>query len=344
MAKYGDADLLEQRDFALPTGTQLEPKEVLVKILATTATYTDQLIIHGNYRPNPPLPCTPGYDCVGVVENIGSAVTTCKIGDRIASMPQQGCMATHIILPERLVIKIRDDLSPEIAVAYVLTGVTAYQMLHRATGGRLTHDAKILVHGCGGGTGAMLVELAKLAGLPTSNIFGTCSQKSFPVAESLGIRAFDYKTGGWAEEVKCATQGVGVDIVYDPIVLSGYFKQSLACLKPKGKYVAYGFTDSSNPGSIPLPKAVYSFIQLAIQNSFWASLGYQEAEFFNVAERRDKYPNDFSDDLNTLLAFVHDEKLSAVIGKTWSFSEAKDALISIHKNTHTGKQIIKMDN
>jgi len=126
---YGGVANLELMEFPLPDDSQLKDTEVLVKVLATTATYTDQLIIHGNYRPCPPLPCTPGYDCVGVVIKVGKGVTNVAVGDRVASMPQHGCCATHVVLPAHLVIKVRADVVPEQAVSVVLTGVTAYQVM-----------------------------------------------------------------------------------------------------------------------------------------------------------------------------------------------------------------------
>jgi hypothetical protein len=126
---YGGVANLELMEFPLPDDSQLKDTDVLVKVLATTATYTDQLIIHGNYRPCPPLPCTPGYDCVGVVIKVGKGVTNVAVGDRVASMPQHGCCATHVVLPAHLVIKVRADVIPEQAVSVVLTGVTAYQVI-----------------------------------------------------------------------------------------------------------------------------------------------------------------------------------------------------------------------
>ena len=132
---YGGAVNLELLDFTLPEVEQLAADAVLVKVLATTATYTDQLIIHGNYRPCPPLPCTPGYDCIGIVLKVGKSVTNVAVGDRVASMPQHGCYATHVVLPAHLVVKVRSDVSPEEAVSVVLTGVTAHQVnrLHPLT-------------------------------------------------------------------------------------------------------------------------------------------------------------------------------------------------------------------
>lgn len=85
---YGPSSTLELMDFTTPS---LGPDDVLIKVLATTSTYTDQLIIRGNYRPCPPLPCTPGYDLIGLVLGVGARVSGLAPGDRVASMPQAGC-------------------------------------------------------------------------------------------------------------------------------------------------------------------------------------------------------------------------------------------------------------
>lgn len=66
---YGPPSLLELAE--VPSLPDLKQGEVLIKVLATTATYTDLLVINKTYRPTPPLPCTPGYDLIGVVEQAG---------------------------------------------------------------------------------------------------------------------------------------------------------------------------------------------------------------------------------------------------------------------------------
>jgi NADPH:quinone reductase-like Zn-dependent oxidoreductase len=341
---YGPAGNLELLTFPTPGMDQLENNDVLVKVLSTTATYTDQLIIRGNYQPCPPLPCTPGYDCIGVVEKVGKDVKSVKVGDRVASMPQSGCMATHIVLPERLALKVRGDIAPEKAVSVVLTGVTSYQMLHRATGNRLKPESKLLIHACGGGTGAMLVVLAKAAGVPASNIFGTCSDKSMDVARGMGIRAFNYKTQDWVKEVRDATDGQGVDVVFDSVILGSYLGDGLGVLKRGGKYIGYGVTDASAPGSLPLASVIWAFFRLSMQQSIWSWIDGKDAEFFNVATRRDQSPKDFADDLSVLMDLLADDKIDPVIGKIWKFEDCKEALQAIESNTHHGKQVILVSN
>ena len=332
--RYGGAETLELVSFTLPQ--ELKPTEVLIRILATSATYTDLIVIQGYHPPpQPPAPCTPGYECVGVVEAVGSKVTSVKPGDRVASMPQHGCMATHAIIPSRLVFKIREDVDPSKAVSVVLTGTTAYQLLNWSSRGRLKPDAKILVHGCAGGTGAMIVELAKLAGVPPGNIYGTCSEKNFNVAKEQGIRFYSYKTD-WASEILAASGGV--DLVFDHVFLNSYFDKGLKCLKSSGRYIAYGLTSTDKPGTMHIPSVAVQQIRLALQRYFWACFGYAGAEFF--AGRRYAHPDEFAAEVRTLIDLLADGRLSPHIGKVWTFEEAKEALVSIQENTHTGKQII----
>ena len=118
------------------------------------------------------MPVTPGYDGAGVVDALGEGVTGLAVGDACLFMPQRGCFATHMLLPSRQVVTVDAaqlaKATPERAACVALTGVTAYQMLHRAAGkGRLERpDAAVLVHGAAGGTGAMLVELGSWPSSP----------------------------------------------------------------------------------------------------------------------------------------------------------------------------------
>lgn len=341
---WGGPANLKLLSFPLPTADTLGATDVLVRILATTATYTDQLTLKGNYNPCPPLPCTPGYDLIGDIVAVGSAVQSLAVGDRVAGMPRHGGAATHIVLPQEWAVKVRADVPPGDAVSVVLTGVTAYQMLHRSGGtARLSPTSRLLIHACGGGTGAMLVELAKLAGVPADRIFGTCSAKSMGVARDLGICAFDYNQKDWSTQVLAATKGEGVDLVLDPVFLGRYWTDGLACLRSGGKYIAYGVTNSADPGSLPLATVICSFMRLGFQNSFWSHCDGKSAEFFNVADERDRHPDWFAQDLRTLMDLVANGTLHPVVGRVWQFTETQQALTAIQTNTHTGKQIILVD-
>lgn len=339
---YGGPAALELVDESVPATPPAGA--VLVRVLATTATYTDLLILRNSYRPAVTLPATPGYDMVGEVVAVGAGVVRLAAGDRVAAMPQGRCMATHVLLPERLCVKVRADVAPTAAAAVVLTGITAHQLLHRATGGRASAPgAKLLVHACAGGTGAMLVALAKAAGVPAGNIFGTCGARHLPAAAAAGITAFDYRVGGWDEALLRACPA-GVDVVFDSVLLGGYLRRDLRVLRRGGKLLAYGLTNTAAPGQFHLPSAVAAFLRLAWQQRVVSWFTGTEAEFFNVAERRDARPADFEEDITLLMGMLAGPRpaldVGAVVGRVWRFEEARDALASIEAGAHTGKQVV----
>ena len=222
----------------------------------------------------------------------------------------------------------------------------AYQMLHRAVGDRLkAPGASIIVHGAAGGTGAMLVKLALLAGVAPDRIFGTCSARKLDVVRSMGVVALNYedKAAPWDKHVLKVTSGKGVSVVYDAIVTAdSYFARGFACLARGGKYVAFGVTNSAAPGVMNTPQIVTAFIRLMFRNNIWSCIDGKAGEFYHVAERRDKYPEEFAADVRTLMELVANGTLQPLVGRTWTFDEVPQALVSIAKGEHQGKQVVVM--
>jgi NADPH2:quinone reductase len=61
--------------------------EVRVNVLTAGVSYADVLMRRGLYPGTPPLPFTPGYDLVGVVEALGPDVTQFSVGQRVGALP-----------------------------------------------------------------------------------------------------------------------------------------------------------------------------------------------------------------------------------------------------------------
>lgn len=293
-----------------------------------------------------------GYVLVGVVEAVGAGCTI-AVGQRVAAMPQSGCLATHRLLPEALALPIRDDVSPERVAPLILTGVTAHQLLHRMSGGRkIGPGTSILVHACTGGTGAMIVTLAKLAGV--TSIFGTCSARNLESAAARGVRAFDY-AADWAGAVRAAILAgssggrvgseLGLDLVFDSVLLRGNLNRGLGLLKRGGKLLGYGLTSKDAPGTFSLPSVIYTLLCISAQEALWRPLwDGRGAEFYVVSERRDARPGEYRADLDALLALEAEGALRAAEGPAptvWRGLESgKDALVAIERGTHVGKQVV----
>lgn len=342
-AKHGGTASLQLVDAALPPPG---PGEVTIRVLATTATYTDQLIIQGDYVIKFALPVTPGYDAVGAIHALGDGVTGFAVGDRVAVMPRHACMTTHLTLKADQLVKIDAAVPPDTAVAVVLTGVTAYQMLHREGLAKISRrpppaEVSILVHGCAGGTGAMIVQLARAAGVGA--IYGTCSARNVGAAVAAGVTdAWDYAAGDWDARARAATGGRGVDIVFDAIVLGGYYGKGMRALAPGGRYLAYGATNKDAPGRLSMLPLIGCGLRMAAQNALWSWWDGKTALFYSVPApgERGAGAATFGEDLATLVGMLREGRLAPVVGRVWPFEAARDALASIEAGAHTGKQII----
>ena len=79
-----------------------EPKngEVRVRVLAAGVSLPDIMAREGVHPETPPVPFTPGWDLVGVVDRLGAAVSGIELGQRVAAMPISGAYAEFLCLPD----------------------------------------------------------------------------------------------------------------------------------------------------------------------------------------------------------------------------------------------------
>src|SRR6266536_2154039 len=137
--------------------------------------FTDTFIRRGRYPDfKGPLPFTPGYDLVGVVEETGPGVPAQLTGQLVADLCVVGGYAQYAIRPALFLVPVPDGVDPAEAVCIPLAYLTAYQMLTRYR--RLPRGATILVIGASGTVGTALLDLAHHLDLKA---IGTCSATGY---------------------------------------------------------------------------------------------------------------------------------------------------------------------
>src|SRR5438094_2600631 len=106
--------------------------EVRVRVLAAGVSFTDAQLRAGTYIPGGPKPpFTPGYELVGVVEEVGPDCTRLAAGDRIGALTVWGADADRVCVPEAGAVDVPDDLDPAEVVSLLFPYMTAYQVIHR---------------------------------------------------------------------------------------------------------------------------------------------------------------------------------------------------------------------
>ena len=240
IAEFGGSETLQlvEAPIPVPTGTGL-----LVKVAAAGVNFIDIYQRQGSPNYDLTLPYTPGLEGAGIVEAIGSGVTTVKVGDRVAWTMVLGSYAEYLIVEEAKVVTVPEGLALEEVAAFMLQGLTGHYLTNS------TYDIKpgniALVHACAGGTGSLLAQMILLKG---GVVIGTTSsEKKEAIVRALGVQhVIRYDRDNFLDEVKKITNGQGVDVVYDGVGATT-FDKSLLCLKPRGMMILFGAASGPVP-------------------------------------------------------------------------------------------------
>jgi NADPH:quinone reductase-like Zn-dependent oxidoreductase len=285
------------------------PDEVRIKVLAAGTGFTDTMIRRGRYPDfKGPLPFTPGYEIVGVVEKTGAGVVAPQEGEMVADLCVVGGYAQYAIRPSRFLVPVPDGIDPAEAVCIPLAYLTAFQMLTRCR--NLSSGASILVIGASGTVGTALLDLARHLSLKA---IGTCSASNLAVVERFGAAAIDYRVGDFVSSVLQLTPGgAGVDIAFDAIG-GAHFGRSFACLAPRGLLVGYG-SQTMAVGRESMIAAGLGLARLKLWSSTLSFLfSGRSAVFYSLTARRSTHPEEFKADMAALFRLLRSGAIRPVV-------------------------------
>lgn len=188
---YGSPDVLRLEEVPMPTFGE---DGVLVRVRAASVNPLDwhylrgqPYIVRTSAGLRTPKRNIPGVDVSGVVEAIGPAVTTLRVGDEVWGEKSRAC-AEYVAGPERLFIAKPANITLEEAAAIPAAGVTALQALRDK--GNVQPGQQVLINGASGGVGTFAVQIGKADGAEVS---GVTSRANVEMVRSLGAdHVIDY--------------------------------------------------------------------------------------------------------------------------------------------------------
>ena len=203
---YGNADQLKLEQIP-----QLEPQEgeVLVRVYAAAVNPVDWKIRAGwlkNFRPST-FPYVPGADLAGVVEKVGSGVTSFQPGQEVFGRSSKGSYTEYGIAPANALALKPISLSFDEAATIPVGATTAWQGLFDH--GNLQPGQRVLILGGAGGVGLFAVQFARWKG---AHAISTASTGNVDFVRSLGAETVvDYTKTRVEDEVH------DVDLVFDTV-------------------------------------------------------------------------------------------------------------------------------
>ena len=237
--EYGGPDVLKYRDVADPVPGD---GEAVVEVQAVGVNFTDTYTRAG-VNPAARLPWTIGVEGAGVVREVGAGVSEVGEGDEVAFCTVPGTYAERVVVPARRLIKRPAGLDANAGAAAILQGMTAHYLCYSTY--PVQRGDRVLVHAGAGGTGLLLTQMVKQLG---GYVFSTVSTeaKAKLSREAGADHVILYTKEDFAKEIKQATDGEGVQVVYDAVGKTT-FDQSISCLAPRGFMVLYGAASGSPP-------------------------------------------------------------------------------------------------
>lgn len=241
------------------------PTEVVLRVHACGLNHLDLWLESAGLPIQVPLPRTPGGEVAGDISSVGSEVTDWKIGDRVAvqsnlfcgecefcrrgdesicikgellGVTRDGGFAEQVVVPQRALVRMPDELDFNTSAALTLAGSTAMHMLTNRT--EVKPGDWVLVMGGASGVGSAAIQIAKQLGARVISTGSTDAKRT--LAQQLGAEfVVDSTQPHWPAEIRKLTNRRGVDVVVEHVggdVLTKCFE----CLARGGTIVTCGAT------------------------------------------------------------------------------------------------------
>ncbi|HJX79010.1 NADP-dependent oxidoreductase [Glutamicibacter sp.] len=303
-------------------------QDVLIEVAASSVNQLDEKIRLGEFKAILPykLPLVLGHDVAGTVISVGAKVKDFAHGDRVFARPRDhriGTFAQRIAVDQADVALAPRRVEAMQAASLPLVALTAWQALVER--GNLRPGQKVLIHAGAGGVGTIAIQLAKHLG---AHVVTTASAKNAEFLKELGAdQIIDYRTEDFAAQLS------NIDLVLDS--LGGeILAKSLTVLKPGGK--AIGITGPPTPafaaerGLGPVVGLVTRVLSYKVRKQA-KRLGVQFEFLFMKSS---------GSQLRQIAGLVDSGVIKPVVGKSFTFDRAPEALDALSAGGHRGKIVI----
>jgi NADPH:quinone reductase-like Zn-dependent oxidoreductase len=293
--------------------------EVVFDVLAFPINPADMWFCRGSYRLKPPLPATPGAECVGRVAAVGSAVTHVRKGDLVINLQRENWAQRRKVKGDDA-IPLPAGIDLRQAAMVRINPPTAQLMLSDFVD--LKPGDWVIQNVANSAVGRLLIVLAKQRGLRTVNVVRRADLAG--ELKALGADVVVVDNSDLARQVGEATGDAKIMLGVEAI--GGAATGRLAdCIATDGTLVHYGSMSGEDP-KVTRNNFIYRGVRLT---------GFMLGRFLakrSAAEIRAIYAD--------LGAQVMAGTLSAPVDTVYPIENIKDALTHADKGGRNGKILV----
>jgi NADPH2:quinone reductase len=315
----GGPEVLTLRELPTPAPG---PGEALIRIEASGVNFIDVYFREGRYPAH--LPYILGQEAAGIIVALGEPAAKdapiFKVGDRVAWCGIPGTYAQLAVAPVARLVHIPDAVTSQQAAAALLQGMTAHYLAHSTY--PIRHGDEVLIHAGAGGTGLLLIQIAKSLG---ARVFTTVSndEKAELTRAAGADEVIFYTREDFAAKIKSLATPPGLHAVYDSVGKTT-FEKSLEVLRPRGMMVLFG----GSSGPVP----PFDLIRLSTMGSLYVTRPTLKDYIATRAELERR--------ANEVLQSVADGSLKLRIEHVYPLTEADHAHRDLEARKTTGKLLL----
>jgi NADPH:quinone reductase-like Zn-dependent oxidoreductase len=314
----GSLDVLKCEEIDKPTAGD---DEVLIRVRAASLNPLDYHLLRHPFIRRVLFARTkqkitrPGRDVAGEVEAVGSNVTEFKPGDAVFGSCG-GAFAEYACASESALAIKPDNVTFEQAAAVPVAALTALQGLRDK--GKIQPGQKVLINGAAGGVGTFAVQIGKSFG---AVVTGVCSTRNVDMVRAIGAdHVIDYTREDFTKS------GQRYDLLFD-LVGNHSFSARKLVLNPRGIYIGAGIVGL---GGSMLGLLAGQLTQLLLSR-------FMSQKFISFMAKLNK------EDLATIGELMETGKVTPVIDRRYSLSEAAEAIRYLEEGHARGKVLITLE-
>jgi len=288
----------------------------------------------GGYPVPPGASSILGVEFSGTVAELGPDVGSWKEGDEVFGLTYGGAYAEYVLVDAGRLLPKPQELSWEEAAAIPEAWLTAYQNLFLS--GELKKGESVLIHAGASGVGIAAIQLAKLSG--AEHVITTAgSEEKLNFLKSMPCGPTDtinYKTGDFAQTVKEATDGKGVNLIID-FIGKDYWNKNIESLALDGRMVHLAVMSGDQVPDFSLRPILYKRLTIRGSTLRARSLQYQNDLIagFNKDFVKHIVPSNRDPKEGGLRSFVHD---------VFKWNDIQAAHREMEANKNTGKIVVEI--
>ena len=328
--QFGDpASVLQIRDVEVP---QPKSGELLVRMLLSPVNPSDLMTVRGVYGKLPKLPCTPGYEGVGVVEASGGGLLgKLLVGKRVALLNGiNGNWQERTTVLAKQAVPLPKSLPAEQGATFFVNPTTAFAMTQRVLA--VPAGDWLLQTAAASELGKMVVRLGRRFGFKTLNVVRRAEQaETLKSLDADAVVVFDPAKQS-ADELRAEVLRVaderGVRFAIDPI--GGATGSAVVkCLAPNGRMLVYG-TLSPEPLSFSPRDLMTPGASIA---GFWLARWMPQLSLIAKVKL-----------IRTVSGLIQEGVLTSQIGEVFPLDRISDAVRAAETSGRAGKVLLRLAN